>query len=310
VLFDTSLKKVCGEDMEPCKSAVGPSGMMTIMSSQQSASHWDGDLVGLLDQLGEEEDSFERFKVMVASRLGVEEDQFYLTVGVGGKIVESLEHVRHVLRNQGRIVIQQRLKGGKGGFGSMLRAIGAQIEKTTNRDACRDLSGRRLRDINEEQRLKRWFERQKEREEERAAAKKKKLEKLKQLAEGPPLPKIDDQEYLKQREEIAESIYDAVDQGFEASKTEFVTPSTSKGDDVTVTDSSDAPEPTSGIVDAKETTSKPGPSYSVATTSASTSVVKKKAFKKTMLDEDFSSSSDDESESEDVPPPKKAKTEF
>lgn len=45
-----------------------------------------------------------------------------------------------------------RVFGGKGGFGSMLRAIGAQIEKTTNREACRDLSGRRLRDINEEQR--------------------------------------------------------------------------------------------------------------------------------------------------------------
>lgn len=44
------------------------------------------------------------------------------------------------------------LVGGKGGFGSMLRAIGAQIEKTTNREACRDLRGRRIRDINEEQR--------------------------------------------------------------------------------------------------------------------------------------------------------------
>lgn len=45
-----------------------------------------------------------------------------------------------------------RLRGGKGGFGSMLRAIGAQIEKTTNREACRDLSGRRLRAINDERR--------------------------------------------------------------------------------------------------------------------------------------------------------------
>ena len=43
-----------------------------------------------------------------------------------------------------------RLLGGKGGFGSMLRALGAQIEKTTNREACRDLSGRRMRDINDE----------------------------------------------------------------------------------------------------------------------------------------------------------------
>ena len=36
------------------------------------------------------------------------------------------------------------------GFGAMLRMIGAQIEKTTNREACRDLSGRRMRDVNNE----------------------------------------------------------------------------------------------------------------------------------------------------------------
>lgn len=36
------------------------------------------------------------------------------------------------------------------GFGSMLRAIGAQIEKTTNHEACRDISGRRMRDVNNE----------------------------------------------------------------------------------------------------------------------------------------------------------------
>lgn len=52
----------------------------------------------------------------------------------------------------GLVHANMRILGGKGGFGSMLRAIGAQIEKTTNREACRDLSGRRLRDINEEQR--------------------------------------------------------------------------------------------------------------------------------------------------------------
>ena len=39
------------------------------------------------------------------------------------------------------------------GFGSMLRAIGAQIEKTTNHEACRDLSGRRMRDVNNEKQL-------------------------------------------------------------------------------------------------------------------------------------------------------------
>ena len=32
----------------------------------------------------------------------------------------------------------------------MLRALGAQIEKTTNHEAMRDLSGRRVRDVNNE----------------------------------------------------------------------------------------------------------------------------------------------------------------
>ncbi|KCV71156.1 hypothetical protein H696_02106 [Fonticula alba] len=43
--------------------------------------------------------------------------------------------------------------GGKGGFGSMLRSQGGKMasKATTNFDACRDLSGRRLGDIRNEQ---------------------------------------------------------------------------------------------------------------------------------------------------------------
>jgi hypothetical protein len=52
-----------------------------------------------------------------------------------------------------------KVAGGKGGFGSNLRSI--QVEKTSNNDACRDLSGRRLRDIKNEQRLKSWVEKKK-----------------------------------------------------------------------------------------------------------------------------------------------------
>lgn len=39
-----------------------------------------------------------------------------------------------------------RLLGGKGGFGSQLRAAGGRMssQKTSNNDSCRDLSGRRL----------------------------------------------------------------------------------------------------------------------------------------------------------------------
>lgn len=71
-----------------------------------------------------------------------------------------------------------RLCGGKGGFGSMLRAIGAQIEKTTNREACRDLSGRRLRDIREEQRLREWAACKPQRTEDAARKKEDRLKRL------------------------------------------------------------------------------------------------------------------------------------
>lgn len=43
------------------------------------------------------------------------------------------------------------LPGGKGGFGSQLRAAGGRMssQKTSNNDSCRDLSGRRLSTIKE-----------------------------------------------------------------------------------------------------------------------------------------------------------------
>ncbi|EFJ12791.1 hypothetical protein SELMODRAFT_234970 [Selaginella moellendorffii] len=53
-----------------------------------------------------------------------------------------------------------RLRGGKGGFGSLLRgaATKAGQKKTSNFDACRDMSGRRLRHVNGEKKIKEWNE--------------------------------------------------------------------------------------------------------------------------------------------------------
>lgn len=107
-----------------------------------------------------------------------------------------------------------RLPGGKGGFGSMLRAIGAQIEKTTNREACRDLSGRRLRDINEEMRLKKWIAKQTEREQEREARRKEKLER--RLAT--PKHEFRDSNYDKERSAIPERVNNALEQGLTVAK--------------------------------------------------------------------------------------------
>lgn len=63
-----------------------------------------------------------------------------------------------------------RLRGGKGGFGSLLRgaATKAGQKKTNNFDACRDMSGRRLRHVNAEKKLEEW----------RAEAEDRKLEKM------------------------------------------------------------------------------------------------------------------------------------
>ncbi|XP_065371346.1 splicing regulator SDE2 [Calliphora vicina] len=105
--------------------------------------------------------------------------------------------------------------GGKGGFGSMLRAIGAQIEKTTNREACRDLSGRRLRDINEEKRLKAWLEKQGEREREAEERKKRKIEKLLAV----PKHEFKDEQYEQARSKLTEKVCDAVEEGFKKAST-------------------------------------------------------------------------------------------
>ncbi|XP_015888769.2 uncharacterized protein LOC107423674 [Ziziphus jujuba] len=58
-----------------------------------------------------------------------------------------------------------RLRGGKGGFGSLLRgaATKAGQKKTSNFDACRDMSGRRLRHVNAEKRLEEWKAEEEER---------------------------------------------------------------------------------------------------------------------------------------------------
>jgi hypothetical protein len=53
-----------------------------------------------------------------------------------------------------RLELGVRMLGGKGGFGSQLRAAGGRMStgKATNVDSCRDLSGRRLGTIKEAQR--------------------------------------------------------------------------------------------------------------------------------------------------------------
>uniref|UniRef100_A0A2S2P6D5 UPF0667 protein n=1 Tax=Schizaphis graminum TaxID=13262 RepID=A0A2S2P6D5_SCHGA len=117
----------------------------------------------------------------------------------------------------GIVYIVPRVLGGKGGFGSMLRAIGAQIEKTTNREACRDLSGRRLRDINEEKRVKDFLAKGGPSTDDPEERKKRKLQRLCQA----PKTEFKDEHYEKQMSEMTESVSDAIECGFKAGTSEI-----------------------------------------------------------------------------------------
>lgn len=132
-------------------------------------------------------------------------NDFYITCN--GKIVQRHEEIKE--GNLYRIV--PRLLGGKGGFGSMLRAIGAQIDKTNNREACRDLSGRRMRDVNNEKQLKEWVAKKAEKEKEREEKRKERMERRRAV----PNHKFDDPLYDKQRAVVAENQEDALQIGLQ-----------------------------------------------------------------------------------------------
>lgn len=70
------------------------------------------------------------------------------------------------IHSQDHVVVHGRLLGGKGGFGALLRGLGRDPSKLVdNYDACRDISGRRLRHVAAEGKLRDWKNRETEREE-------------------------------------------------------------------------------------------------------------------------------------------------
>ncbi|NXJ04915.1 SDE2 regulator, partial [Odontophorus gujanensis] len=149
-----------------------------------------------------------------ARELNVPEDSLY--VKCNGRLAAAGD----VLRDGAVYSVEPRLCGGKGGFGSMLRALGAQIEKTTNREACRDLSGRRLRDVNHEKAMAEWVKQQAERE---AEKEQRRLERLqRKLAE--PKHLFTNTDYQQQCHEMAERIEDSVLKGLQASSSKVVSP--------------------------------------------------------------------------------------
>ncbi|EKM58480.1 uncharacterized protein PHACADRAFT_252831 [Phanerochaete carnosa HHB-10118-sp] len=121
-----------------------------------------------------------------------------------------------------------RLRGGKGGFGSQLRAAGGRMssQKTSNNDSCRDLSGRRLSTIKEAKKLAEYIESEPLRKQAEKEAKRAKLEALERKlgmdaksssGSSEPLAgkkhRLDDGEFLIEHQEIVDNVKSAVAAG-------------------------------------------------------------------------------------------------
>ncbi|EJU04753.1 hypothetical protein DACRYDRAFT_93191 [Dacryopinax primogenitus] len=197
----------------------------------------------------------------VASRIpGAENLQYSLVSGVPLPVVDTCISALASGSSYVRLRVTPRILGGKGGFGSQLRAAGGRMssQKTDNKDSCRDLSGRRLSTIKEAKKMAEYLESEPLRQKAAKEAQKAKLEKLERELGGTPgnaesskledtsvvagkKHRFDDIEYLKQSEEIVDSVKSAVVAGLlkkrkkakvsnEEKATEAVTASTSSSD--------------------------------------------------------------------------------
>jgi len=150
-------------------------------------------------------------KKAVDSLRQLTEEQYYVTHG--GRIVRNWED----LPEDAHIHVHFRLRGGKGGFGSLLRSF--RIHKSTNNLMCRDLNGRRIADVKEEEKLRKWIAKAEQREKVKAAKKKEKYDKLKA---GPPKHQFTDPDYKRAHDRIDDRVDSAFEEARKAMKEEVV----------------------------------------------------------------------------------------
>lgn len=127
--------------------------------------------------------------------LPLPDDSFYLKCSPEGDIIK----------------VCLRLRGGKGGFGSQLRAQGNKMsskKRAGNYEACRDLSGQRLRSQKHAKLIAEYLER----EPERLSKREQEIEEKMQKHLDAPNKKVmfDDPKYLKTTRKIVDSTEEAV----------------------------------------------------------------------------------------------------
>lgn len=96
--------------------------------------------------------SLEDLKYFVINKFNLNpEDE--LNFSSQGKNIKSKEKIRGNFTIYDVKILH---RGGKGGFGSLLKGQPPVKKRTNNTDSCRDLSGRRMRHVNQEKMIKDW----------------------------------------------------------------------------------------------------------------------------------------------------------
>ncbi|KAJ0559659.1 putative Ubiquitin-like domain-containing protein [Helianthus annuus] len=138
-----------------------------------------------------------------------------------GKTLTDDSSFHHEISSNSTVHLLLRLRGGKGGFGSLLRgaATKAGQKKTNNFDACRDMSGRRLRHVNAEKKMDEWLAEEKERKLEKVAEEflKKNAKKVKKAGGGDGAEKYVEKyrkDSEKCREDVEKSVRESLSGGF------------------------------------------------------------------------------------------------
>ncbi|KNE63584.1 hypothetical protein AMAG_08690 [Allomyces macrogynus ATCC 38327] len=224
----------------------------------------------------------------LAAALALPTDTAYLATEAGrilaaDTLLAPLAHDANVF-----VQVLGRLCGGKGGFGSMLRAQGGRMssKKTTNYDSCRDLSGRRLKTVKDAKLMTEALEKIAEKEAEREARIAKKIEQ----GLNPPQTRkrrFDDATYDREHKQLVGSIRDAASQVFKNPKRQRT---------ASESDESDSEE------QASSSSSSSSSSPSASAPASSSNQQRNRALALSYWDEALSSDSESEGEEDKAKP--------
>jgi hypothetical protein len=133
----------------------------------------------------------------------------------------TLQTLQNVPSDPVFLQLSLRLPGGKGGFGSQLRAQGGRMASRRNRGpqdktACRDLSGRRIKAVEQAKQLAEFLAKEPGLKRAAREEKRRKLEAV--ITQQPPGVKMDDHAYWEDKDKLVEGVKSAVKDAIRAAR--------------------------------------------------------------------------------------------